>query len=831
MYKFTGFTPKANMAINYAIDEANMLGHTYVGTEHLLYGLTAENSGVAHYVLESKGVVSEKIENLLVKNIGRGNPAYQLTPENFTNRGRKALENSITEAKEKGQKFVGTEHILISILKQKDAFAIKYLSDMGAESFSIYSSMSKSLGYDKSFEEIYQNQNKNISAKTQKTCPKTPTTDKYSVDLTALAQQNKLDPVIGRDTELNMVLQILARRTKNNPCLIGEAGVGKTAVVEALAQKISSDDVPEQLLNKRLLSLDLTLLVAGTKYRGDFEERIKHVINEVSNAENIILFIDEIHNIMGIGAAEGAVDAANILKPELARGKIQLIGATTIDEYKKNIEKDSALERRFQSVMVKEPSTEETIEIIKGIRRKYEEHHRIIITDEAIRASVLLSERYINDRFLPDKAIDLIDEAAAMVKIGKIKKNEVEFLENKLMELKDNKEQAIKNQEFEKAADIRNKELNLEALVIKTKEEETKSPRAMYILKEDIEKIISQKTGIDISEINLEETEKLKNLEINLNKRVIGQESAIKAVSAAVKRGRLGLKDPHRPVGTFLFLGPTGVGKTELSKALAKELFGKDEAVIRFDMSEFIDKNSTSKLIGSPPGYVGYEEGGQLTEKIRRNPYSLILFDEIEKAHRDVLNILLQIMDEGILTDSSGRKVNFANTIVIMTSNVGAKEISEIKNVGFLDSKEQGKEENFKKLMKEKLKQNFSPEFLNRIDEIIVFGKLKMNNIKKIAENELEKFKLRLNTLEISVEFTDEVVNRIAKESYDNNYGARPLRRTIQNSIEDKFADKMLSGEINRGDKILCESKDNKLFITKIENEKNFLEKKLLTKE
>lgn len=819
IFKFTGFTPKANAAINFAIEEANNLGHTYVGTEHLLYGLAAENTGVAHYVLDSKQITSRKIENMIIKNIGRGLPTDILTPENFTSRGRSALENSINEAKERGQKFVGTEHILIAILKEKDAFAVKYLKEMGAESFSIYSSMSKSLGYDKSFEEVNQSINKNTTPKSQKpAAPKTPTTDKYSVDLTDLAQQGKLDPVIGRQKELDMVLQILSRRTKNNPCLIGEAGVGKTAIAEALAQKIVTGEVPEDLQNKRVLSLDLTLLVAGTKYRGDFEERIKHVINEVINAGNIILFIDEIHNIMGIGAAEGAVDAANILKPELARGKIQLIGATTIDEYKKNIEKDSALERRFQSVMVKEPSSEETVEIIKGIRRKYEEHHRIIITDEAIETAVSLSERYINDRYLPDKAIDLIDEAAAMVRINKVKKNEIDFLESKLNELKDNKEEAVKKQDFETAADLRNRELSLEAQVAEARKSRMSKPRAMYILREDIQKIIAQKTGIDISDISSEESKKLKNLENKLNHRVIGQESAIAAVVSAVKRGRLGLKDPRRPVGTFLFLGPTGVGKTELSKALARELFGKDDAMIRFDMSEFIDKNSTSKLIGSPPGYVGYEEGGQLTEKIRRKPYSLILFDEIEKAHRDVLNILLQIMDDGVLTDSSGRKVNFSNTIVIMTSNVGAKEISDMRNVGFFNSAADEKEANFKKFMKAKLRENFTPEFLNRIDEIAIFGRLKEEHIKKIAENEILKLKNRLNSMEISAEFTSDVVEKIASESYDNNYGARPLRRTVQNVLEDKIADKMLSGEINRGDDILCRTEKNEVIFDKADD-------------
>lgn len=666
--------------------------------------------------------------------------------------------------------------------------------------------MCSALGYENRDDTVKMQNNTKPNTKTS---PKTPSLDKYGVDLTEQARQGLIDPVIGREKELAMVLQILSRRSKNNPCLIGEAGVGKTAVAEALAQKIADGTAPENLLNKRVVSVDLTSMVAGTKYRGDFEERIKHVLNEVVSAGNVILFIDEIHNIMGIGAAEGAVDAANILKPQLARGKIQLIGATTIEEYRKNIEKDSALERRFQSVLVGEPTVEETIEILKGIREKYEDHHKIIITDEALEAAANLSKRYISDRFLPDKAIDLIDEAAAKVRIEGNNKIDTQYMDMELQKLKDEKEEAVSEQNFSLAAVLRNKELTLSEKLDACMKKNQIRENMRYIRKENIAEIVSQKTGIDITEISEEQSDKLIKLEYELNKRVIGQQEAVSAVVRAVKRGRLGLKDPNRPVGTFIFLGPTGVGKTELSKALAKKLFGSEDDMIRLDMSEFMEKHSVSKLIGSPPGYVGYDEGGQLTEKIRRKPYSLILFDEIEKAHPDVLNLLLQITDDGILTDAQGRKVDFKNTIVIMTSNVGAKHIADMRNVGFNADKLKENNENIKSVMVNELKKTFNPEFINRIDEIIVFKKLESDSLKIITRNAVFKLADRLNSMEIALEFDDDVINKLTEEAYDKTYGARPIRRKIQSEIEDKIADKMLNGEISPGDEIVFKLLEN----------------------
>ncbi len=806
IFKFTGFTLKANTAVNLAISKAEEFGHTYVGTEHLLYGLAKEGSGVGFTALRTRGITADKIEETLVKNIGRGIPITHLTPENLTVRGRKILENAIEEAKNQKQPFVGTEHILISILKEKESYAVKYLIQLGLDPLTLYKSMCSALGYENRDDTVKMQNNTKPNTKTS---PKTPSLDKYGVDLTEQARQGLIDPVIGREKELAMVLQILSRRSKNNPCLIGEAGVGKTAVAEALAQKIADGTAPENLLNKRVVSVDLTSMVAGTKYRGDFEERIKHVLNEVVSAGNVILFIDEIHNIMGIGAAEGAVDAANILKPQLARGKIQLIGATTIEEYRKNIEKDSALERRFQSVLVGEPTVEETIEILKGIREKYEDHHKIIITDEALEAAANLSKRYISDRFLPDKAIDLIDEAAAKVRIEGNNKIDTQYMDMELQKLKDEKEEAVSEQNFSLAAVLRNKELTLSEKLDACMKKNQIRENMRYIRKENIAEIVSQKTGIDITEISEEQSDKLIKLEYELNKRVIGQQEAVSAVVRAVKRGRLGLKDPNRPVGTFIFLGPTGVGKTELSKALAKKLFGSEDDMIRLDMSEFMEKHSVSKLIGSPPGYVGYDEGGQLTEKIRRKPYSLILFDEIEKAHPDVLNLLLQITDDGILTDAQGRKVDFKNTIVIMTSNVGAKHIADMRNVGFNADKLKENNENIKSVMVNELKKTFNPEFINRIDEIIVFKKLESDSLKIITRNAVFKLADRLNSMEIALEFDDDVINKLTEEAYDKTYGARPIRRKIQSEIEDKIADKMLNGEISPGDEIVFKLLEN----------------------
>ncbi|MEG3006343.1 MAG: ATP-dependent Clp protease ATP-binding subunit [Oscillospiraceae bacterium] len=809
MFKFTGFTPKANSAINIGINEASLLGHTYVGSEHILFGLAKEGSGVAYAVMRTKGITADMIDDILIKTIGRGLPSTNLTPDNLTPRGKKILEMSIAESKQQGQSYVGTEHIFLSILKEKDCFALKFLNEFGVDTECIYKNITDALGYDISSEnDLFR---KTVTKQVKPMNSKTPSTDKFSVDLTELARQNLLDPVIGRKSEIESLLQILSRRTKNNPCLIGEAGVGKTAIIEALAQKIISDEVPDVIKNKRVLSLDLTAMVAGTKYRGDFEERIKNVLAEVTAAKNVILFIDEIHNIMGIGSAEGAIDAANILKPQLARGKIQLVGATTIEEYRKHIEKDSALERRFQSVLVKEPTEEDSIEILKGIKYKYEEHHKIVITNEAIKSAVEMSTRYLPEKFLPDKAIDLIDEASARAKIMKIEKTDTNDYELELLKLKKDKESAVINQNFNLAASIKNKEVQLNEKIRESKSQEN-TIKSNEITTEDIAYIISQKTGIEVTEITKEQSEKLINLENRLNQNVIGQEMAVSSVARAIKRGRIGLKDPNKPIGSFLFLGPTGVGKTELSKALSRELFGTENAMLRFDMSEYMEKHSVSKLIGSPPGYIGYDEGGQLTEKIRRRPYAVVLFDEIEKAHTDVLNLLLQIMDDGILTDSQGRKVSFKNAIIIMTSNIGAQQLADMKYLGFTAKQNSAeKDDETKNLMLKELKSTFKPEFINRVDEIAVFRRLSSKDIAIIAKKSIDEVGSRLNSMEISLDYSDAVIDKIANEAFDSSYGARPVRRKVQVDIEDEIADKILNGEIKIGDCVRCTVVDNKI--------------------
>ena len=812
-YNFNGFTEKANEALNQAINSASQLGHTYVGSEHLLLGLLRVGSGIASTVLNKNGVTAEKIEELMRFNIGVGTPT-KLSPDYFTPRAKRVLEVAMSGCNNLGKKFVGTEHLLIGILSEQDNFAIRFIKDAGGDIAAITSDALEASGIEP---HSVNNMNEQGGQKSQNT--KTETLQKYGRDLTEEAKKGKIDPVIGRETEIERIIQILCRRTKNNPCLIGEPGVGKTAIIEGLAQRIVDGNVPEILLNKRVFALDLTGMVAGTKYRGDFEERIKAVIEEVTKSNDIILFIDEIHTIIGAGSAEGSTDAANILKPSLARGDFQLIGATTISEYRKNIEKDSALERRFQTVTVAEPNEEDAIQILKGLKDKYEAHHKVVITDGAIEASVKLSSRYINDRFLPDKAIDLIDEAASRVRLASsAPSEELKTAEQKLLSVKAEKDDAINSQEFERAAKLRDQEKQIENEILNLKQQRSEKNAHVSgeVTEENIAEIVSLWTGIPVAQLTEEESERLLKLESVLHERLIGQNEAVTAVSKAIRRGRVGLKDPKRPIGSFIFLGPTGVGKTELCKALAEAMFGSENMMIRLDMSEYMEKHTVSRLVGSPPGYVGFEEGGQLTEKVRRNPYSVILFDEIEKAHPDVFNILLQILEDGILTDSQGRKVDFKNTVIIMTSNIGARLITEKKvsfGFGAGDSSERD-ENNIKASVLEELKSAFRPEFLNRVDDIIVFNKLTQDEIKQIAGKMLEGLKSRLLNLNITAQFTDSVLTALAEKGFDPIYGARPLRREIQNRIEDPLSEKILDGTIKNGDEFVCDYRDGEFTFT-----------------
>ena len=812
-YNFNGFTEKANEALNQAINSASQLGHTYVGSEHLLLGLLRVGSGIASTVLNKNGVTAEKIEELMCFNIGVGTPT-KLSPDYFTPRAKRVLEVAMSGCNNLGKKFVGTEHLLIGILSEQDNFAIRFIKDAGGDIAAITSDALEASGIEP---HSVNNMNEQGGQKSQNT--KTETLQKYGRDLTEEAKKGKIDPVIGRETEIERIIQILCRRTKNNPCLIGEPGVGKTAIIEGLAQRIVDGNVPEILLNKRVFALDLTGMVAGTKYRGDFEERIKAVIEEVTKSNDIILFIDEIHTIIGAGSAEGSTDAANILKPSLARGDFQLIGATTISEYRKNIEKDSALERRFQTVTVAEPNEEDAIQILKGLKDKYEAHHKVVITDGAIEASVKLSSRYINDRFLPDKAIDLIDEAASRVRLASsAPSEELKTAEQKLLSVKAEKDDAINSQEFERAAKLRDQEKQIENEILNLKQQRSEKNAHVSgeVTEENIAEIVSLWTGIPVAQLTEEESERLLKLESVLHERLIGQNEAVTAVSKAIRRGRVGLKDPKRPIGSFIFLGPTGVGKTELCKALAEAMFGSENMMIRLDMSEYMEKHTVSRLVGSPPGYVGFEEGGQLTEKVRRNPYSVILFDEIEKAHPDVFNILLQILEDGILTDSQGRKVDFKNTVIIMTSNIGARLITEKKvsfGFGAGDSSERD-ENNIKASVLEELKSAFRPEFLNRVDDIIVFNKLTQDEIKQIAGKMLEGLKSRLLNLNITAQFTDSVLTALAEKGFDPIYGARPLRREIQNRIEDPVSEKILDGTIKNGDEFVCDYRDGEFTFT-----------------
>ncbi len=808
MYKFNGFTQKANIALNYAIQIAENMGHTYVGSEHLLIGLLGDSTSVAAMTMLNRNITEEKVIQAVKNIVGSGIPT-RLTTANFTPRFKHIIENAIAIAREMGQSYTGTENLLQAILSETDSCAANILSQLDVTASDLEGDLEKSLGSGHA-----QTENKKHKKGSNKTL------DQYGRDLTEMAKNNKIDPVIGRQKEIDRVVQILSRRTKNNPCLIGEPGVGKTAIAEGLALKISTGEVPEILKDKKIISLDLTGMVAGTKYRGDFEERIKNALDEVIKSKDVILFIDEVHTLIGAGAAEGAVDAANILKPMLARGELQVIGATTLEEYRKHIEKDAALERRFQPIIVGEPSQEEAIEILKGLRNKYEAHHKITITDSAIKAAVEMSVRYIGDRFLPDKAIDLIDEAASKARLKAVTAPpDLKDIEDKLKELANEKQEAVNSQEFERAAKLRDEEREL---TVKLEEErnswkEKSAHNSGEITETDIAEIVSGWTGIPVQQLTLEESTRLLNMEKELHERIVGQDEAVRAVSRAIRRGRVGLKDPNRPVGSFIFLGPTGVGKTELCKTLASSMFGDENAMIRLDMSEFMEKHTVSKLVGSPPGYVGYDEGGQLTEKIRRRPYSVVLFDEIEKAHPDVFNMLLQILEDGILTDSQGRRVDFKNAVIIMTSNVGAKLITrETGSLGFsTDTNSSGmSDEKIKESVMGELKRTFRPEFLNRVDDIIVFHQLKKDDITEIAVRMLENLKKRTANLNITVEFTKAVAERIADEGFDPVYGARPLRRAIQSKIEDKMSEEMLMGNIVADNKYKCDYIDGEFIFT-----------------
>ncbi len=795
IYKFTN---RAKKVIEIADDISIELGHNYIGTEHILYGLAKEGEGIASKVLLNKGVTSEKVLKETKEMLGYGKEIKQSL--GFTPRSKRVLENAFLEAKRIGYNYIGTEHLLLALMKEGDSIAIKIILELNVEISQIYNEVAKVINE----EEIDNEINKDIS-KSKLKSQQTTTLNQFGEDITEKAEDGKFDNIIGREKEVERMIEILSRRTKNNPCLIGEPGVGKTAIVEGLAEKITSGDVPQNLKEKRIISIDISGMVAGTKYRGDFEERIKKALAEVRKAGDIILFIDEIHTIVGAGAAEGAIDAANILKPLLARGEIQLIGATTVEEYRKYIEKDSALERRFSPIQVDEPTEAETIEILKGIRDKYEAHHNVKITDDAIKSAVILSKRYITDRFLPDKAIDLIDEASSKIRIKKyIEPDEIKKLQEELEKIEKDKEDAIYNQEFENAAKLRDKEREVKIKLSQSSSEweKYKIRDIVEVKEENIAEVISKWTGIPVQRLNEDDNEKIKNLERNLHKRVIGQNEAVEAVAKAIRRGRIGLKDPKRPIGSFLFLGPTGVGKTELCKALAENLFDNEDNMIRLDMSEYMEPHSVSKIIGAPPGYVGFDEGGQLTEKVKRKPYSLILFDEIEKAHSDVMNLLLQILEDGRLTDAQGRKVNFKNTIIIMTSNIGARYITDRKNLGFGSGEKREYDESKNEIIKE-LKKEFRPELINRIDEIIVFHKLENSEIIDIAKIMLKQIEKRLEEKKYFVKIDDSVAEIIANSEIDKNYGARPLRRKIQELVEDRLSEEILQGNIVRDKKFV----------------------------
>jgi ATP-dependent Clp protease ATP-binding subunit ClpC len=797
MYQFDGFTEKANNALNLAIETAEEFGHDYIGSEHILVGLLKEGSGVAYTVLTKLNISEEKIEQLMEEKIGRGIPT-ELSADSFTPRSRRILQIAeMAAARLSASAMVGTEHILIAIIEDGQSYAARFLQMLGADPQRIAAEMTGALKAGMS--------GQGNASGMEKGAPMGKALEQFGHDLTQMAKEGKIDPVIGRQQEIERIIQILSRRTKNNPVLIGEPGVGKTAVAEGLALKIQTGDVPETLKDKRIVSLDLTGMIAGTKYRGDFEERIKAAIDEVKKSGNIILFIDELHTIIGAGSSEGSTDAANILKPTLARGDFQVIGATTINEYRKYIEKDAALERRFQPVMVGEPTEEESIEILKGLKDRYEAHHKVEITDAAVEAAVQLSARYITDRFLPDKAIDLIDEAGSRVRLrAHTAPQDLVELEKKIKELEAEKTAAVNSQDFENAARLRDKQKEAQAGMEKVKDEwAAKNERSDNVVTpDDIADIVSMWTGVPVAQLTEEESARLLKLEEILHKRVVGQEEAVIAISKAIRRGRVGLKDKNRPIGSFIFLGPTGVGKTELSKALAEAMFGDEKAMIRFDMSEYMEKHTVSRLVGSPPGYVGYDEGGQLTEAVRRHPYSVILFDEIEKAHPDIFNILLQILEDGRVTDSQGKTVDFKNTVIILTSNVGARLITEKqKTLGFAapDSSEGTDYEKTKEVVMKELKNLFKPEFLNRVDDIIMFHKLSREDTRQIAQKMLAALQTKIKEMELDVSFTEAAVDAVCEKGYDPVYGARPLRRVIQNQMEDMISESILEKTVQAG--------------------------------
>ena len=825
------FTRQAKAALKLAESAARSWKHSYIGTEHILVGLLDEQEGTAGKILEEFGVDREKLESLITKLIAPSGVLVAEKSAGYSPRAQKVREQAVKEAEKQNEDLAGTEHLLLAMLKETDCVGTRLLYTMGVNIQKLYSAVLAAAGIDTNAIPEELQMSKNQKGKQGST---TLTLDQYSRDLTAMAADGNLDPVVGRDKEIARLIQILSRRTKNNPCLVGEPGVGKTAIVEGLAQRIISGMVPESVKNKRVVVLDLSGMVAGSKYRGEFEERIRNVINEVRSNQGILLFIDELHTIIGAGGAEGALDASNILKPSLSRGEIQLIGATTLEEYRKYIEKDAALERRFQPVTVEEPSEEETIEILKGLRPYYEKHHCVAIEDSALEAAVKMSERYINDRFLPDKAIDIIDEAASKVRLGGCRMApEVDALELELHEIQKDKEKAVKQADLSLAKELqaRQREIETEISKYKEKEERRNKRKKISVTETSVADIISDWTKIPVQRLTEGETKRLARLEKELHKRVIGQEEAVKAVAQAVKRGRVGLKDPNRPIGSFLFLGPTGVGKTELSKALAEAVFGSEQAMIRVDMSEYMEKHSVSKLIGSPPGYVGYDEGGQLSEKVRRNPYSVLLFDEIEKAHPDVFNILLQVLDDGHITDAHGRKVDFKQTIIIMTSNAGAQAIIEPKKLGFLSNNDEKQDyERMKSGVMEEVRRLFKPEFLNRIDEIMVFHPLNKTHIKKIVNIMLKTLEKRCKEqLDIQLKITESVKDFLAEAGFDSKYGARPLRRAIQTKLEDPMANALLEGTIKRGDTVRIQLHQKEIHFTPLsEDEKKPKSKKAI---
>ncbi len=819
---FERFTEKAIKVIMLAQEEARRLGHNFVGTEQVLLGLIGEGTGVAAKTLKSMGVNLKDARVEVEKIIGRGS-GFVAVEIPFTPRAKRVLELSWDEARQLGHNYIGTEHLLLGLIREGEGVAARVLENLGVDLNKIRTNVVKMLGESKS-QTVSSGGGSAPASKV-----KTPSLDEYGTDLTLAAAEMRLDPVVGREKEIERVIQILARRTKNNPVLLGEPGVGKTAVAEGLATRIVNGEVPDILEDKKVIQLDMGLLIAGTKYRGEFEERLKKIMDEIRQAGNVILVIDEMHTLIGAGAAEGAIDAANILKPALSRGEIQVIGATTLDEYRKYIEKDSALERRFQSIIIEEPSIDETIEIIRGLKFKYEEHHELVISDEAVVAATKLSAKYVTDRFLPDKAIDALDEASSKVRL-KVSSlcPEARELDKKLKEIVKDKEEAIRNQDFEKASSLRDDEADMKDKIREVTEQWKKDNEANkpVVTAEDVAEVIATMTGVPVTRLTEGESERLLNLEKVLHERVIGQNDAIVAVSKAIRRARVGLKSPNRPIGSFIFSGPTGVGKTELAKALAAAMFGSEDNMIRVDMSEFMEKHSTAKLIGSPPGYVGYDDGGQLSELVRKKPYSVILFDEIEKAHPDIFNIMLQILDDGRLTDAKGRHINFKNTVIIMTSNVGASMITTQGKLGFstAENEKKDKYEKLKDTVNEELKKAFRPEFLNRIDDIIVFAHLSKEEIREIVDLMMKDLFKRLSERELTMEVTDEVKDFLAKDGYSEAYGARPLRRLIQRKIEDELAEEILTNAYEPGDTILLKLKDDKIVFEKKSGEKQVKE-------